>query len=413
MFNRPFTTLNRITIEAVDCNMNYHNINGHLTISLEPRTPVYSTSTNADPILPQVQSPQTRTQTVSLTSPTTSDRSTPPLPSTTTDTIKTDLTLGDTLDTSCDIASLLAPQPNTKQDTDPSVVNQNTNMDIDFTSNFDFSLSTYFRSPQFQDKIKHTTTVFTEGDFNVVKQQPHRVRDWILQILDSFPTLLDDTSNSTPQESDTSSDQQIELSNEATIQTPPNSPESNFSNNEVNQDIELSTTNLLTPLQQAQDGDRDNDTDHEIYQQEEKETTSNDIANLDVKSPDTFQEHFEIAEDKISKINSLPQSRERFHDSQAPSPKYMKSSDLPLDGSTQERRQLPYSPQETQHTDTLAYDSKGHTQTQPNLHTTSNNTTYAAQSQHTSIFTNLYKEQQHIKCKRLKDTYKDKHKDKL
>ena len=66
MFNRPFSSLNRVTIEAVDCQMNYKYIDGHLTISLEPKTPIYTTDRTVDPLLPQVSMSQTETVTIAL-----------------------------------------------------------------------------------------------------------------------------------------------------------------------------------------------------------------------------------------------------------------------------------------------------------------------------------------------------------
>ena len=52
MFSRPYTSLSRITIEAADCKLNYQQINGHLTISVEPLDPVFPTG-NRDPLLGQ------------------------------------------------------------------------------------------------------------------------------------------------------------------------------------------------------------------------------------------------------------------------------------------------------------------------------------------------------------------------
>ena len=52
MFSRSYTTLSRITIEAADCQMNFKNIHGYLTITVEPLDPVFPTG-NRDPLLPQ------------------------------------------------------------------------------------------------------------------------------------------------------------------------------------------------------------------------------------------------------------------------------------------------------------------------------------------------------------------------
>ena len=104
MYSRPYTTLNRITIEAVDCTMNYNNINGHLTITLEPSTPVYPVNRVFNPLLSQAsRSPPPRPQTFSLPlnantmNANVSNRSTPMTVTTTTqDIVQNNLTLGDT-----------------------------------------------------------------------------------------------------------------------------------------------------------------------------------------------------------------------------------------------------------------------------------------------------------------------------
>ena len=74
MFNRPYTTLQRITIEALDCVIKTdHDPHGHLNISIEPRIPVESTNKNADPLLSQTTGQQKDTlsaTTVSSINPT-------------------------------------------------------------------------------------------------------------------------------------------------------------------------------------------------------------------------------------------------------------------------------------------------------------------------------------------------------
>ena len=50
MFSRPYTTLSRIGIEVADCQMNFKNIHGHLTITVERLEPVFPTG-NRDPFL--------------------------------------------------------------------------------------------------------------------------------------------------------------------------------------------------------------------------------------------------------------------------------------------------------------------------------------------------------------------------
>ena len=58
MFSRLYTTLSRITTEAADCQINFKNIHGHLTITVEPLDPVFPTG-NRDPLLAQTSRQKT------------------------------------------------------------------------------------------------------------------------------------------------------------------------------------------------------------------------------------------------------------------------------------------------------------------------------------------------------------------
>ena len=59
MSNKLYTTLQRITIEALDCVIKPdYDHHGHLNISIEPRIPVESTNRNADPLLSQTTGQQ-------------------------------------------------------------------------------------------------------------------------------------------------------------------------------------------------------------------------------------------------------------------------------------------------------------------------------------------------------------------
>ena len=62
MFSRAYRSLSRITIEAADCKLNYQNLNGHLTIFVEPIDPVYPTG-NRDPLIGQTSRQNTTTTT--------------------------------------------------------------------------------------------------------------------------------------------------------------------------------------------------------------------------------------------------------------------------------------------------------------------------------------------------------------
>ena len=62
MFSRAYRSLSRITIEAADCKLNYQNLNGHLTIFVEPIDPVFPTG-NRDPLIGQTSRQNTTTTT--------------------------------------------------------------------------------------------------------------------------------------------------------------------------------------------------------------------------------------------------------------------------------------------------------------------------------------------------------------
>ena len=75
MSSKPYTTLQTLTIEALDCVINFpkYDTQGHLQIFIEPRIPVESVQRNADPLLSQTTGQQNDTSsatTVSSTSPT-------------------------------------------------------------------------------------------------------------------------------------------------------------------------------------------------------------------------------------------------------------------------------------------------------------------------------------------------------
>ena len=74
MSSIPYTTLQRITIEALDCVIKPdYDSQGHIYISIEPRLPVESINRNADPLLSQTTGQQKDTlsaTTVSSANPT-------------------------------------------------------------------------------------------------------------------------------------------------------------------------------------------------------------------------------------------------------------------------------------------------------------------------------------------------------
>ena len=75
MSSKPYTTLQTLTIQALDCVIKppTYDSKGHLQISIEPRIPVESVQRNADPLLSQTTGQQNDTSSataVSSASPT-------------------------------------------------------------------------------------------------------------------------------------------------------------------------------------------------------------------------------------------------------------------------------------------------------------------------------------------------------
>ena len=226
MSNRQFTTLQRITIEALDCviKTNNYDSHGHLNISIEPRIPVNSTNRNADPLLSQTTGQQKDTLSATAVS---SANPRPELP-VLTDTIisQTDTpqpTLEDTmtsptitspyslsedtdiaqyLSTSGDYIDKVTPAPDNKvpenNDTpnEPSTLQlqQNTKQTQTVEDNSDLDMSEYMKCPRFQGKLKSVTTKLSKEFSDTIAKHPEHIRNLIFQILSTYPDILDDKS---------------------------------------------------------------------------------------------------------------------------------------------------------------------------------------------------------------------------
>ena len=195
------SSLQRITIEAVDCVIKTNNDpHGHLNISIEPRIPVESTNRNADPSLFQPTGQQKDTlpaTAVSSTNPI-ADLSTP----TDTITIQTDtpkITLTGTmtstfspsedidtdqyLSTSDDEIEDVTPVQDNKipgsNDTpnEPSTsqLQQNTTQTQTDEDDSDFDMSDYMKCPRFQEKLKSVKTKLTEEISDAIAKNPEQM----------------------------------------------------------------------------------------------------------------------------------------------------------------------------------------------------------------------------------------------
>ena len=230
MFNRPFTTLQRITIEALDCVIKPdYDPHGHLHISIEPRIPVESTNRNADPLLSQTTGQQKDTLSATAassanpgpelpvltdtiisqtdtTQPTLEDTMTSPTItspyclSEDTDIAQYLSTSGDDIDTVTPIPDNEVPEnndtPNEPSTNEPSIsqFQQNTKQTQTVEDNFDFDMSGYVQTHRFQEKLISVKTKLTKDFSDTIAKHPKHIRNLILQILSTYPDILDDKS---------------------------------------------------------------------------------------------------------------------------------------------------------------------------------------------------------------------------
>ena len=226
MSNKPYTTVQRLTIEALDCVIKppKYDSQGHLHIFIEPRIPVASVQRNADPLLSQTTGQQKDTLSATAVS---SASPTSQLP-VHTDTInsQTDMTLPHlediltsptitspySLNEDTDIAQYLStsgsdieevtPVPDNKapenNDTpnEPSTLSlqQNTKQTQTVEDNPDFDMSDYVKTHRFQEKLKSLKSKLSKAFSDTIAQNPGHIRILILQILNSYPDILDDKS---------------------------------------------------------------------------------------------------------------------------------------------------------------------------------------------------------------------------
>ena len=221
MSSKPYTTLQRLTIEALDCVIKppKYDSQGHLQIFIEPRIPVESVQRNADPLLSQTTGQQKDTLSATAVSSASPTSELPVL----TDTItsQTDTTLPHLEDTrtspyslseDTDIAQYLstpgtdiekvtpvpdnkAPENNdTPNEPFTSQLQQNTKQTQTFEDNSDFDMSDYVKAHRFQEKLKSLKGKLSKEFSDTIAKNPKHIRNLILQILNTYPDILDDKS---------------------------------------------------------------------------------------------------------------------------------------------------------------------------------------------------------------------------
>ena len=226
MSNKPYTTVQRLTIEALDCVIKppTYDSQGHLHIFIEPRIPVESVQRNADPLLSQTTGQQKDTLSATAVSSASPTSQLPVL----TDTInsQTDMTLPHfediltsptitspySLNEDTDIAQYLstsgsdieevtsvpdnkAPENNATPN-EPSTLSlqQNTKQTQTVEDNSDFDMSDYVKTHRFQEKLKSLKSKLSKEFSDTIAENPGHIRILILQILNSDPDILDDKS---------------------------------------------------------------------------------------------------------------------------------------------------------------------------------------------------------------------------
>ena len=226
MSNEPYTTVQRLTIEALDCVIKppKYDSQGHLQIFIEPRIPVESVQRNADPLLSQTTGQQKDTLSataVSSASPTSElpvhtdtitsqkDITLPHLEDIlTSPTITSPYSLNEDTDiaqyfsTSGNDIEKVTPVPDNKapenNDTpnEPSTLSlqQNTKQTQTVEDNSDFDMSDYVKTHRFQEKLKSLKSKLSKEFSDTIAQNPGHIRILILQILNSYPDILDDKS---------------------------------------------------------------------------------------------------------------------------------------------------------------------------------------------------------------------------
>ena len=225
MSNKPYTT-QRLTIETLDCVIKppKYDSPGHLHIFIKPRIPVESVQRNADPLLSQTTGQQKHTLSataVSSATPTSelpvlndtitsqTDTTLPHLEDTmTSPTITSPYSLSEDIDiaqyfsTSGNDIEKVTPVPDNKtpenNDTpnEPSTLplQQNTKQTQTVEDNSDFDMSDYVKTHRFQEKLKSLKGTLSKEFSDTIAKNPEDIRNLILQILNTYPDILDDKS---------------------------------------------------------------------------------------------------------------------------------------------------------------------------------------------------------------------------
>ena len=220
MSTRPYTTLQRITIEAVDCVIKQSNDpHGHLNIFIEPKVPVAPIDRSSDPLLTQatIQQETGSTPTSASVPETVTTKLVDTLNSQAenssviiTDNRLSSLSPIHSIDTDDEIEEIQPVSKDDIEDNDnyntppsntppPTSMTQQDTTQTQTSHRVDVDMSEYIKCPRFQEKFKSIKTDLGTDICNAIAREPEKMRNWFLQVICVFPDLLDDKCGPTVQ----------------------------------------------------------------------------------------------------------------------------------------------------------------------------------------------------------------------
>ena len=104
-------------------------------------------------------------------------------------------TSGDDIEQGTPIPDNKVPENNdTPNEPSTSQLQQNTKQTQTVEDNSDFDMSEYMKCTRFQEKLKSVETKLTKEFSDKIAKHPEHIRNLILQILSTYPDILDDKS---------------------------------------------------------------------------------------------------------------------------------------------------------------------------------------------------------------------------
>ena len=104
-------------------------------------------------------------------------------------------TSGDDIEQVTPVPDNKVPENNdTPNEPSTSQLQQNAKQTQTVEDNSDFDMSEYMKCPRFQEKIKSVETKLTKEFSDKIAKHPEHIRNLILQILSTYPDILDDKS---------------------------------------------------------------------------------------------------------------------------------------------------------------------------------------------------------------------------